>query len=106
VAEWPNASVLKTEGGVIRPGVRIPPLPIFSLTQLCTFFAPTLAREANCSAVNFEVRGVFYAFREIHLSAESFSPSVVAKNVQNRVKKPVRKLRMSLPNVIQKLHLG
>ena len=28
VAEWPNASVLKTEGGVTRPGVRIPPLPI------------------------------------------------------------------------------
>ena len=29
VAEWPNASVLKTEGGVTRPGVRIPPLPIW-----------------------------------------------------------------------------
>ena len=27
VAEWPNASVLKTEGDVSRPGVRIPPLP-------------------------------------------------------------------------------
>ena len=29
VAEWPNASVLKTEGGVTHPGVQIPPLPSF-----------------------------------------------------------------------------
>ncbi len=30
VAEWPNASVSKTEVGVTRPGVRIPPLPMLS----------------------------------------------------------------------------
>jgi hypothetical protein len=30
VAEWPNASVLKTEDGVIRPWVRILPLPKIS----------------------------------------------------------------------------
>lgn len=27
VAEWPNASDSKSEGGVSRPGVQIPPLP-------------------------------------------------------------------------------
>lgn len=50
MAERPNASVLKTDGLVRGPGVRIPPLPfIFTVVKACVDSLGRVAEWSNAS---------------------------------------------------------